>query len=282
MNLTLRFSLITVFRLSALLLSLGAPHAARAEERPSQVSRQQAEALWEQAIAAKGGRARLAQVNSLAISYEETARNLLGRVVHRGQVERLYVFPDKSWSWDDGLPPPFHLTVNMFNRERRTSCTVSTDAPAPRCSEPRDADSFFHQGEGLARTQYLYLLETKWTQPAPLAATAGRLGTQAVDIVRTVVNGRRVDYYFDRRTHLARRIVTFFESGRVWETYDFSDYLSVEGIQMPGRQKNGRLNFQINPAYDESIFTRPPSIEAGAKAWQAARRADRKGAHEHA
>jgi hypothetical protein len=43
--------------------------------------------------------------------------------------------------------------------------------------------------------------------------------------------------------------------------YDFSDYLTVNGIQMPGKLKKGRINFQINPDFDMDIFTRPPSVE---------------------
>jgi hypothetical protein len=56
-----------------------------------------ARALWEKAIIAKGGRDQLYTVNSFVLSYQETVRNFLGIAVHRGFVERLYVFPDKSW-----------------------------------------------------------------------------------------------------------------------------------------------------------------------------------------
>lgn len=231
-------------------------------------SKQKVEALWEQAVVAKGGRERLYQVNSLLISYQETVRNFLGIVIHRGLVERLYVFPDKSWSWDEGLPPPFHPTVSMFNLERNISCRMYAGAASPKCTEPKDAASFFNQSEGLVRAQYLYLLETKWVKPAPVRMTKDSIGRKSVDVVQTQVAGGRVDYYLDRKTHLPQRVVTFFESGRVWETYNFSHYITINGIQMPSIQKKAEINFQINPAYEESIFTHPPSIEAGPKAWQ--------------
>jgi hypothetical protein len=32
------------------------------------------------------------------MSYQETVRNSLGLTAHRGIVERLYVFPGKSWN----------------------------------------------------------------------------------------------------------------------------------------------------------------------------------------
>lgn len=264
--------LLPIVCLLVIPLSVCAQGGVAVEERLAQdESRQRSEKLWEQSIAAKGGRERLQQVKSLAISYQAVWRNFLGVVVHRGLVEALYVFPDKSWSWDDGLPPPFHLTVSMFNLERRISCTMYAGASEPKCREPRNPDQYFNQSEGLARIQYLYLMETKWIKPVPVRATKGSLELQVVDVVQTDVNGKRVDYYLDRETHLPRRVVTFFPSGRVWETYDFRDYRSIAGIQMPGVQKKGKIDFQLNPSYDETIFTRPPSIKDGATAWQSSR-----------
>lgn len=269
MKLNVPAFLITSFCVLTIPLILSPQSTVVAEQtKAHEESKQKAEVLWAEAVVAKGGRERLYQVNSLVISYQETVRNLLGIVVHRGLVERFYVFPDKSWSWDDGLPPPFHLTVSMYNLERTISCTMHAGASSPKCVKPKDAASFFNQGEGLRRAQYLYLLETKWIKPVPNSVTKGSLGSKTVDVVETKVDGRRVDYYLDRKTHLPQRVVTFFESGRVWETYNFSDYKDINGIRMPSVQKEGKINFQINPAYDETIFTLPPSIETGPKVWQ--------------
>jgi hypothetical protein len=270
MKLILPAFLITCFCFLSIPLVLSSPQIAVVAEQSKahEESKQKAEALWEQAVLAKGGRERLYQVNSLVIFYQETVRNVLGIVVHRGLVERLYVFPDKSWSWDDGRPPPFHLTVSMSNLERNISCTMYAGASSPKCTEPKDWASFFNQGEGLGRVQYLYLLETEWVKPVPISMTKGSIGLKTADIVQTRVNGRRVDYYLDRKTHLPQRVVTFFESGRVWEKYNFSDYIEINGIRMPSVQTKGKINFQINPAYDETIFTHPPSIETGPKVWQ--------------
>lgn len=114
----------------------------------------QANELWEQAIAAKGGREQLCQVSSLLMSYQETVRNFLGIVVHRGIVERLYVFPGKSWGWDDGLPPPFRLTVGWLNLERNLLCHVHQSASSPVCRPASKGVS--HPDEGLTKVQYLY------------------------------------------------------------------------------------------------------------------------------
>src|SRR4051812_47867497 len=116
MKMILRAFLLTcICFLIPLVLSYPQITTVAEQSKADEESKQNAQALWEQAVAAKGGRERLHDVNSLVIFYQQTVRNVLGTVVHRGLVERLYVFPDKSWSWDDGLPPPFHLTVSMYN-----------------------------------------------------------------------------------------------------------------------------------------------------------------------
>jgi hypothetical protein len=127
----------------------------------------------------------------------------------------------------------------MFNLEHNISCTMYAGAASPKCTEPKNAASFFNQGEGPIRVQYLYLLETKWIKPTPVRMTREYIGLKSVDVVQTQVAGRRVDYYLDRKTHLPQRVITFFESGRVWETYNFSDYITIKGIQMPSVTQEG-------------------------------------------
>jgi len=227
-------------------------------------NREKAEELWEQAIAAKGGRERLLQVSSLLIFYQETVRNILGIVVHRGPVEKLFVFPSKVWSWDDGLPLPFRLTVGLLDLERDYACRVHVESRPPVCGSARKVGS----REGIDEAQYLYLMETRWIKPTPVSVRK-EIWVQDSDVVVTKLEDKRIEYYLSRKTHLPQRVVTFHgESSRPRSSYDFSDYVSVNSIQMPGKQKKGRINFSINPAYDAGIFSRPPSIKAGPKAWQ--------------
>ena len=227
----------------------------------------EAKELWEKAVAAKGGRERLYQVNSLVMSYRETVRNFLGVVVHRGVVERLYVFPDKSWGWDDGLPPPFQLSVGWLDIEKDRRCELRAGASAPVCGPAKQGVS--PPDEGLKQVQYLYLMETRWVKPTPLGVTEEKIGMKKVDVLRTRFENKRVDYSLDRKTHLPLRVALFYgDSDRATLTIDLSDYMSVNGIQMPGRQKRGEISFQINPPYDEGVFTRPPSAEAGPEAWR--------------
>ncbi len=223
--------------------------------------------LWEQAIDAKGGREQLYGVSSLVMSYRETVRNLLGVAVHRGIVERLYVFPDKSWGWDDGLPSPFRLSVRLLNLERNLRCNLHAGTSVPVCGSAKQGSS--PVDEGLTQVQYLYLMETRWVKPVPLSVTSGYVGLKKVDVLHTRFENKRVDYFLDRKTHLPVRVAVFYGGGdRATITVDLSEYESVNGIQMPGKQKRGKISFQINPDYDEGIFIRPLSVEAGPHAWQ--------------
>jgi hypothetical protein len=254
------------FTLCLCLLFLSAAFEGAAVAQESQGERR-AKELWEQAVAAKGGRERLYGVSSLSMSYEETVRNFLGVVVHRGHVERLYVFPDKSWAWDDGLPPPFRLSVGLLDIERDVRCTLYAGAAAPTCGPAKQSAS--PPDEGLTQAQYLYLLETRWVKPRPVSVSEGSLGLKKVDVLHTRFQNKRVDYFLDRRSHLPLRVEVFYgASERATLTAEFSEYAAVAGVLMPGKQKKTRLTFQLNPPYDEGVFKRPPSIEAGPKAWQ--------------
>ena len=223
-----------------------------------------ARALWEKAIIAKGGRDQLYTVNSFVLSYQETVRNFLGIAVHRGFVERLYVFPDKSWGWDDGLPPPFRLSIRSVDLERNVRCHVYAGT-TPVCGVARQTGSPW-EDEGIVQAQYLYLMETRWVQPVPLDVTKSE---SKFDVLHTRFGDKRIDYFLDRKTHLPMRVAVFYgSSGKPTLTVEFSKYVRVGAIQMPGKQKRGSISFQINPAYDERIFTRLPSIAAGPHAWQ--------------
>jgi hypothetical protein len=243
------------------------PASAVALETQESQGTQQAKELWEQAIAAKGGRDQLYKVNSLLMSYTETTRNVLGIVVHRGIVERIYVFPGKVWGWDDGLPPPFHLSVGMLNVERNLRCMIYAGASKPVCGPAKQGSS--PPEAGINQMQYLYLMETRWVKPVPLSVWRDSIGLKKVDVLHTRFENEKVDYYLDRKTHLPLRVAVFYGgSNHATLQIDLSEYVSVDGIQMPGKQKSAKISFQINPPYDESIFTRPPSIELGPHAWQ--------------
>lgn len=265
--LSLRIIKITLYKLPLFLVLIFAAHIVNFAKPLNESERERyATTLWEQAIAAKGGREALHKVDSLAMSYHETVRNFLGIPVHRGPVERLYVFPDQSWEWDDGLPPPFRLSVRLLNIERNLRCYLYAGAPAPTCGPPAQGNS--PSDEGITQVQYLYLMETRWVKPIPVGVSKDNIGFKKVDVLHTRLGNKRIDYFLDRKTHLPLRVSMFQGNSDRALTIDVSEYVNVAGVQMPAKQKRGKITFQINPTYDESVLTTPPSIETGPKAWK--------------
>jgi hypothetical protein len=231
----------------------------REDSPPKASSQQEARWLWEQAIAAKGGREQL-----------RTVRNLV--VTHRGdKAVSLYVFPYKLWQWNDDRETPIGLAVTMLNLQRDLGFeTRSQDAQSPMRMDQRWRES---TAVSLQDAQLYYLMETEWMKPAPIGVTSGQVGSRRADVVQTTVNGKRVDFYFDQESHLPLKVA--FPVTNPAGTYyvTFSDYANVNGIKMPRRVRfldSGNLptNFEINVTYDESIFERPPRIEAGPEAWR--------------
>ncbi len=252
-------------------------------------SRQEAERLWEQAIAAKGGRARLRGVRNLVVTKRATYwLNMFQRAqLHE---EEFYVFPNKTWAWDDQRPSVFGLYVSMANLERNLFYSVSSDNPeTPRRSERNSENS---EGLSIIQAQLLYLMETEWVRPVLTGATRGRIGRQPVDIVHTLVNNRRVDFALHPTSHLPVNVSIYFTQAErqaasrstglpavdvPLNSVALSDYTEVNGIQMPrtvnfDRTLDVQTSYLFNVAYDESIFERPPSIAAGPEAWRVARR----------
>ena len=222
--------------------------------------------LWEKAIIAKGGREQLYKVKTLRIWYNETTRNFLGIPVHRGLVNRLYVFPNKVWAWDDGLPPPFHLSVAWLDIDQDKRCTFYQGASKPVCGPARQGTS---QQEGLTQAQYLYLMESQWVKPQPIGVSTRTIGGNKVDVVRTKFENKTIDYFLDRKTHLPVRVEVFYNgSAHSTLTTEFSNYSMIDGINLPTKQKSTRINFDINTAYNAALFDRPPSIDAGPDAWK--------------
>jgi len=261
MKLAIRIALLAFFSMSWPALC-----AAVQITEASEKSRQEARRLWEQAVAAKGGRERLHQVNSLAVSYKSERRWLFKK--YRQNFERLYVFPNKCWEWLDDVPP-LGLTVRVADLDRHVGWTVY-DIPNPspsRSADPKKLAEFYE--DYIDRSQFLYLMETRWVKPELLHATQDWIGLKKVDIVHTIVGEWKVDFYLDRKTHLPQRVVILSNiSDRAFLTYSPSDYAPVNGIQMPHKESGGRLSFQINPAYNEGVFLQKPSLEAGPHAWR--------------
>lgn len=256
------FGIITV----AVLLPLARAQTPQQIESQSTV-RQQAEEVWEQAIAAKGARERLYEVRNLVIR--------LGRAEHRA--EWLYVFPNKLWAWTDSRPGPLEISIEVNNADTGQAWTFNSDWP-PHMKKPvshpiSERFAFFR-----IRDQVCYLLETRWVKPVPIKVEKERIGWKKFDVLHAEVEayGERsyVVFYFDPRTHLPSKVgFKHVEDAKYYYWVYMSDYVEIGGIQMPQKvsYKPGPMipaNFEINVEYDPTIFERPPSIAAGPEAWK--------------
>lgn len=226
-------------------------------------TQEEARQLWEQAMTAKGGRARLCAVRNMVVT-------------HRGNKDvALYVFPNKIWQWTDDRETPIGLAVMMVNMDANLGYVTRSDDPqSPIKMDERWRRSMTYF---LLYAQLYYLLETQWVKPVPVGVTSGRAGRRTVDVVQTLIDGTRVDFYLDRASHLPLKVAFPAADERGTYYVTFSAYADVAGIQMPQRVSfmgSGNLptTYQLNVAYDEGIFARPPTIAAGAEAWRTARR----------
>ncbi len=281
------FLIITLILLTVLLPRCIQEMVVAENMKPQEASQEEAKKLWEQAIAAKGGRKRLYEVRNLVVS--SRAKYKLGFMKNgRQHFEEFYVFPHKSWLWFDERPSKLGLAVKMNNLDRNLFFLTYPDDPeSPRKLgvAPEEANSF------TIRAQLLYLMETEWVKPVPVKVTRDRINGKAVSVVHTFVGNRQVDFALDRESHLPVNVTIHHRSDRdvtssvgvlpmresVLNSVALSDYAEVNGIQMPhivnfDEGVNSRTTYQMNVAYDESVFERPPSVEAGAEAWRAARR----------
>ena len=75
-----------------------------------------------------------------------------------------------------------------------------------------------------------------------------RIGLKPVDVLETQLGDKRILYFLNRKTHLPQRVDVFVgNSKKARLSLEFSEYVTVSGIQMPGKQRRGRINFLLNP-----------------------------------
>ncbi|HEX5964827.1 MAG TPA: hypothetical protein VFY51_02810, partial [Pyrinomonadaceae bacterium] len=213
-----RSLLNTVLVTTLLMLSASVCPVLSAEHIQTQSSedanRQEAERLWELAIAAKGGRERLHAARNLQISTREKVWYGLRRVSYIR--EALYVFPGKHWEWNDQRKTVFGLSIRMYNQDRDINLWYMDHGKGARVVRPVDQ---VHGKAGLIPlydAQLRYFMETKWVKPIPISTHEEKLDGKTVDIVQTIVKGyptrdgtdeQAVGFALDRKTHLPIRII---------------------------------------------------------------------------
>jgi hypothetical protein len=264
----LRPAALAILALGAINLALIAciGSEVKASQGPTADTRADARATWEAAIRAKGGRERLHAVrNFVTMSREEFPRSPRPDVITHAYYEYLYILPNRLWQYEDYRPGKMGengLALDMdqhrvLNQRDRTSAQGLFDDLVYR----------FRNG------QFIYLMETAYVQPEPVALRTARLDRRDIDIIETRLNADRVEFSLDRQSHLPARIAIAEQKlhlGRVWR---LSDYKLIDGIQMPanvhlgddGRDREA-IDYRFNVEYDESIF-RSESVRFEKNGW---------------
>ena len=220
--------------------------------------------VWERMIEAKGGRARLLEVDSLLLVHPQPGGRETRYVL-------LYAFPDRWWIWGDTRLdwPFFSLSLSVFSRDGlwRVDQTRDEEPRTPTWDRPDAGD---YQTRPID-VQALHLFETRWLQPELLRLESERIGFRRYDVITVDVGYRLVRYYIDRETSLVRRIqmVNPYDD-RIFDSWDLEDYVPVDGIMMPSRMEDTRggggrreWEFSFNVDYDPEVFSPPP----GARRW---------------
>ncbi len=160
----------------------------------------------------------------------------------------------------------------MYNLEDRAQYQGEDSAPY---SSIRNHESALAGGQvGVDEIALMFLLETRWLKPVPLAASSDWVGRKRVDVVQTLVGEKRVAFYLHRKSHLPLKMTLVSnDQSKPYFSFEFYDYAETQGIQLPrymGFRGKGRIarEFQLNVEYHEQIFKRPPTVAAGPGAWK--------------
>lgn len=248
---------------------------------------EQAAALWEQTIAAKGGRERLHATQNLLVSsatkYKKPPKGFQGE-----RTVGLFVLPDKWWFWYDDRPGGFGLSIATYNFDQQMGWEVD-DAfgldtykllpPVPgsphKSLEQRKSDRFKWRRRQFEEYQLIYLMETKWLQPKITGARIERVKGKKYDVIETALEGERFEFYLDQKTHLPGLVVIRVNVGLPKDYVDafvLDDYVEVDGLKLPRKATRGsdknETTYQVNVVYEEGLFARPPALTDRMDAWR--------------
>jgi len=274
---------LSLFLLCLTLGTLGNLTGVNAQDQDAR----KAKDLWEQVIAAKGGRERLFTVHNLVVS-SQTKYSRPVRGFKEGQFTDLFVLPDKWWSWGNELG----LIIWTYDFGRQVGQEVWEESPALRTYSPtipltdkaivpfdkKDDIRFRFVNRRFTQNQLIFLMETKWLQPTIVKSWTDRIDFKKVDVIESSYANQRFEFYIDRKTHLPVQVIIrtrIEQTGRdVLDRFILGDYVEVAGIKFPQKVTRGEKNktsYQVNVDYDKSIFERPPTIDMGPDAWKRAR-----------
>ena len=212
-----------------------------------------------EAIAAKGGKAKLAAVKSLRMTATGTTK-IQGQTMPV-EIERVFVVPDKM-RIDATLAKQFKVLVGVDGKAGWQQ--APTQSGGSQLVEFKGKEIDQAQFEAWREPELILLKATdKDAKVAPAQDDA--IGGKPHAVVRlTSPFGPEITLFIDKKTKLVSRI-TFDDHGVV-QTEEFSDYKDVGGIKVAHKRSStgqGRLTelevakVEWDPKIDPAIFKKP-------------------------
>ena len=219
-----------------------------------------AKQLLIEALAAKGGKAKLAAVKALRVT-------ATGTTSIRGQsfpveIERLFVLPDRM-RIDADIAKQLRVIVAI---EGKTGWEIAPDKDGkPKLVDLGGNDMAAAQFEAWREPELILMKATDTTAkitPEPDATVDGK--PHAVIRLASPFGTLDVSLYIDKKTKLVTRM-TYTDQGQT-ETDDFADYRDVGGIKVAYKRTSanqGRTTqlelgkVEIDPKLDPAIFKKP-------------------------
>jgi len=196
-----------------------------------------------------------------------------------GKVDQIVCeLPDGWWEFIDYRPGKMGYAVGAVNA-RTGRGWASSGAPAQPLLRPDTLTPF-----RLRQLQYLYFLETSAIEITPLRASRQQYRSKTIDRIEAESAGDGIVVDLDVVTHLPVRIeITRLNPVKPPRpdvvvpptqtfVHELDEYREVAGIQVPGRitrrSDTAFTRVEINPAYNPSIFTTPPSPDSTVDSWR--------------
>jgi len=250
-----------------------------------------AKQLWEKVIAAKGGRENLYAVKNLVVS-NKSYSPFEDEEFQNSKSEELYVLSGKWWCWSDERPG-FTIGIKQYDFENEIGYEITENSEKPRIFKPlkpqnlsKEKLSIILDGErynNFAKERFLinqliYLMETEWFQPQIRAIRTERVNGENLKVIEVSFGRQKLEYFIDPKTYLPNKIrrLVWFEDLKAFDNEDIlylENYINASGVKFPqivrrGKKTETKTTYQVNVKYDENLFNKPPSIEAGAEAWK--------------
>lgn len=213
---------------------------------------------WEQAVKAKGGRDRLHSVRSLAVFMKPSVLRMTAPGTNW-----LCVFPDRYFEYDGTGPAGNRraLVVDL-TADRTAEDTTGIPRHARHVSAA--------ERDRLALNQIVFLLESAWLQPKPVAMRRNVLVVEA---------SSRTYQLSLNRDNLPERILSPPVPGQKPKIkYDFrlQQYRDFQGVMLPARvtfvsdvhEATWDADYEVDAKYNPKLFERMPDLANGPEPWR--------------